>query len=152
MKTDNATSETPMKPGTTTTTSKIHVTDDTPPGLATPCWKWMGAHDASGYARMKVDGRCVYVRREMIKCSGVELDQDAKVISLCRDRGCINPDHHLTGTDYEARLFGRWGRLGVGDLWHAKRLVESGEVTTSWVAYAWQVSEPIVVNGIARCA
>jgi hypothetical protein len=81
-----------MKPGTPTATSKTHVTDETPLGLATPCWKWMGAHDPSGYARMKVGGRCVYVRREMLKRSGVELDEDAKVISLCRDRGCVNPD------------------------------------------------------------
>jgi hypothetical protein len=101
---------------------------------------------------MKVDGRCAYVRREMLKCSGIELDEDVKVISLWRDCGCVNPDHHLTGTDSEARLFGRWGRLRVGDLWHAKRLVESGQVTTSWLARAWEVSEPIIVNGIARCA
>jgi hypothetical protein len=141
-----------MKPGTATKTSKIHVTGDTPPGLATPCWRWMGAHDPNGYARMKVDGRCVYVRREMLKCSGVELDENVKVISLCRDCGCVNPDHHLTGTACEARVFARWGYLGAGDLWHAKRLVASGQMTTSGIAYAWQVSEPIIVNGIARCA
>ena len=88
----------------------------------------------------------------MLKCSGVELDENVKVISLCRDCRCVNPDHHLTGTDHEARLFGRWGYLGAGDLWHAKRLVESGQMTTTRIAYAWQVSEPIIVNGIARCA
>ncbi len=141
-----------MKPDAARATSKVHVTDNTPPGLAMPCWKWKGAHDPAGYARMKVDGRCVYVRREMLKCSGVELDDDAKVTSLCRNHGCINPDHHLVGDEDEARLFGRWGRLSIGDLWHAKRLVESGQVTTAWIAYAWQVSEPIIINGIARCA
>ena len=101
---------------------------------------------------MKVDGRCVYVRREMLKCSGVDVDDDAKVISLCRDAGCISPDHHLIGNEDEARAFGRWGHLGVGDLWHAKRLVESAQVTTAWIANAWQVSVPFVVHGIARCA
>ena len=126
MKSDKTTSETAAKPWAATATSKIDVTDYMLPGLATPCWKWKGAHDPSGYARMKIAGRCVYVRREMLKCSGVDLDEDAKVISLCRDHGCINPDHHLVGDEDEARLFGRWGRLGIGDLWHAKRLVESG--------------------------
>jgi hypothetical protein len=74
------------------------------------------------------------------------------IVPARRDRGCVNPDHHLVGTKEEARSFRRWGRLNIGDLWHAKRLVESGQAATDFMAYAWQVSEPIIDIGIARCA
>ena len=130
--------------------SKMRVTDYTPLGLTTPCWQWLGAHDARGHARMKVGGRCVYVRREMLKCAGVTLDTDAQVISLCRDKGCVNPDHHLAGNEDEARVFSRWGRTGVGDLLWAKELVESGQATAKFIAYAWKVSERLIANGTAR--
>ena len=98
-----------MKSSVAKMTSKIHVTDYTLPGLATPCWKWKGAHDPSGYARMKVAGRCVYVRREMLECSGIDLDEDAKVISLCRD---IAAASILTTTSWAMRM--RPACSGVG--------------------------------------
>lgn len=59
-----------------------------------PCWKWLGLHHPKGYARTgskmlgtRIAHRVTYLimRGEIPK--GLELDH------LCRNRGCVNPDH-----------------------------------------------------------
>lgn len=57
------------------------------------CWQWMGKLNADGYARVGVEGRTWaahrYVYEQIIGPipEGLELDH------LCRNRGCVNPEH-----------------------------------------------------------
>lgn len=56
------------------------------------CWEWMAYKDPAGYGRMSYNGKPIYAHRfsksllePLIK--GLEIDH------LCRNRGCVNPDH-----------------------------------------------------------
>ena len=132
--------------------AKIGVTGYTPLGLATPCWAWTGAHDSDGYARVKVDGECRYVRREMLRLAGVKLTKARYVISLCRDHGCVNPDHHVVGAEKQARMFARYGSIGMGELVSAKLYVDAGEATIAVIANAWNVPPRLLADAVSRCA
>jgi len=53
------------------------------------CWEWTGNHDINGYGRLsyKLAHRLVYEALCGPVPKGLELDH------LCRNPGCVNPDH-----------------------------------------------------------
>ena len=58
------------------------------------CWEWTGAKNPKGYGYMPAFGRGHYLAHRMSYelfvgpiPEGLELDH------LCRNRGCVNPDH-----------------------------------------------------------
>ena len=59
----------------------------------TRCWEWLRRKNRWGYAAAKRDGRTVEMHRyvyeqlERAVPAGLELDH------ICRNRGCVNPDH-----------------------------------------------------------
>ena len=60
------------------------------------CWEWAGAHTGPGYAKIREGGagsRIVGAHRVVYEvCRGsipVGMDLD----HLCRNRGCVRPDH-----------------------------------------------------------
>jgi len=132
--------------------SRIAVTGLTPLGLATPCWTWTGAHDSDGYARVKVDGQCRYVRREVLRLLGVKLTKVEQVISLCRDHGCVNPQHHIVGTKEQARMFARHGSIGKGELLSAKRHIDDNAGSIAVIADHWNLPPSLLVDAVSRCA
>jgi len=89
--------------------SKLDVTDYIPVGLQGPCWHWRGARDPAGYPRIKVEGRCDYVRRALIRQQRGHLAEQDQIVSLCRDAGCVNPAHLVVGTDTDEDRLGRCG-------------------------------------------
>lgn len=132
--------------------SKIDITDIVTPGLRGRCWAWLGAHDAAGYARVRIGRRVGYVRRELLRCAGIELADDDQVAALCGHNGCVNPDHHVVGSDNDVRAFtGKASYLGVGDLIVSKQLVDSGKASLAYIAFAYGVSARVISEGIRRC-
>lgn len=57
------------------------------------CWEWTGARTPDGYGLMADGGKCrrshvvIYTRAKGPVPDGLQLDH------LCRNRGCVNPDH-----------------------------------------------------------
>lgn len=56
------------------------------------CWNWTGPRDHNGYGTVTIDGhtkahRAFYTRHVGEIPEGLQLDH------LCRNRGCVNPEH-----------------------------------------------------------
>jgi hypothetical protein len=100
---------------------------------------------------VRVGGRVDYVRRVVLRCQGVPLG-GRHVISICRDPGCVNPNHHLVGTKDEARAFGKYGHLAPTDFVVALMAVSNGEVTKRMFARTVGMPERLLVEGMARSA
>lgn len=61
------------------------------------CWLWTGAKDKAGYGHMRPDPTSRNVIRKAHRVSYElykgEIDQGLVINHLCRNRGCVNPDH-----------------------------------------------------------
>lgn len=56
------------------------------------CWLWSGSKTPLGYSRFRYDGKAGYAHRYSL--SLVEkLDGIKEIDHLCRNRGCVNPEH-----------------------------------------------------------
>lgn len=73
------------------------------------CWEWNGAKTNEGYGKIRVNGRLLlahrygYLRFVGPIADGLQLDH------LCRNPGCVNPDHlePVTGRENTARGLNR---------------------------------------------
>lgn len=130
--------------------NRIVVADHIPTGLRTPCLYWTGARDTRGNARVKINGRTAYVRRALVEASGRILSSGDCVASICRNPACVSHEHHVIGTQTDARALGRKGRFYIGDLLYAKRAVSEG-VAPGLIASNWQISEAFLTAAIMAC-
>jgi hypothetical protein len=121
------------------------------PGLPSLCMYWKGAVDRCGHGRVKVHGHNLHVRRALFAAHGVTLTPDEHVIALCKFGWCVNYEHLVVGTEEEARAFGRFGRLGPGDVLMAQQMITNGEATAKHIAECWDISEKLLISAIARC-
>ncbi len=62
---------------------------------ATPfgCWQWTAACDAQGYGIFTVGGRNRIAHRYVYELLAGPIPDGLQVDHLCRNRGCVNPDH-----------------------------------------------------------
>lgn len=58
------------------------------------CWIWCGGKNPAGYGRINVGGKAVLAHRWIYQhlISG-ELPRNVDVDHICRNKGCVNPDH-----------------------------------------------------------
>ncbi len=69
--------------------SKVHK-------LSGGCWEWVGHHDKAGYARLQQggrDGEVLYAHRLSYEIHKGLIPTGLHIDHLCRNRGCVNPDH-----------------------------------------------------------
>ena len=60
----------------------------------TGCWNWTKGGCKAGYGRIVVLGKTLYAHRFSALMAGKRLREDDDVIDhLCRNRGCVDPDH-----------------------------------------------------------
>lgn len=57
------------------------------------CWEWLGKRNGAGYGVLNVKRRTIRAHRYSLALAGVEVPTDAEVDHLCRNRGCVRPDH-----------------------------------------------------------
>jgi hypothetical protein len=130
--------------------SKTVVTDVHVPGLAGCCWAWRGAHDDAGRPRIKFRGESRQVRRLVLEASNEPLTSRDHVVPLCGNPSCINPAHLVRGTAEERGAFGRNGRIGLGDLWAAKRLMTAQEATADALSACLGISTRLIAEAARR--
>ena len=60
-----------------------------------PCWEMTSRwRSGNGYAKLSVNGRACMAHRAIFECVKGESIDNGKVLDhLCRNRGCVNPDH-----------------------------------------------------------
>jgi len=56
------------------------------------CWEWMSSKDPNGYGKFSFMGESVFAHRYSYALHR-PLDKDLTLDHLCRNTGCINPNH-----------------------------------------------------------
>lgn len=57
------------------------------------CWQWLAATDERGYGRFGYEGRNQRAHRVVWMILVGPLSKDVELDHLCRNHGCVNPDH-----------------------------------------------------------
>lgn len=57
------------------------------------CWLWTGSKDRKGYGRVQVAGVHTNAHREVFKAHGGVIPDGMQLDHLCRNPGCVNPEH-----------------------------------------------------------
>jgi hypothetical protein len=57
------------------------------------CWEWTGSRKQSGYGNFYVDGKIEIAHRVLYELMVGEIPEDLVMDHLCRNRGCVRPDH-----------------------------------------------------------
>lgn len=68
------------------------MSDQIPMFDGTPCIIWPGAKD-QGYGRIKIKGRKLMAHRVIYENIKGKIKRGLELDHLCRNRGCVNPDH-----------------------------------------------------------
>jgi hypothetical protein len=121
------------------------------PGMPTRCWEWTGAVDREGYPKFKLKGKTVTAQRALYLLTGYRLHPDQVVITTCRCRRCMRPNHLALGTREEAHALALRGdpSIGPGDLWLIRKVINEGGATVDQVSYAYGLSRELVEQILA---
>lgn len=65
--------------------SKVAVTDS--------CWEWLGYVSHNGYGRIRVGKNILYSHRVSYEVFVGAIPKGKTIDHLCRNRGCVNPEH-----------------------------------------------------------
>ena len=57
------------------------------------CWNWIAVSDKHGYGRIKMRGRMSLAHRVAFEVLANEIGSGLSCDHLCRNRGCVNPQH-----------------------------------------------------------
>lgn len=57
------------------------------------CWEWRGARCGTGYGNLNVNGRMRQAHRVVYEMVRGPIPDGLHLDHLCRNRGCVNPDH-----------------------------------------------------------
>lgn len=57
------------------------------------CWEWVGSHTSAGYGNTWDGKKMVYGHRMMYERHRGPIPEGLHIDHLCRNRGCVNPDH-----------------------------------------------------------
>lgn len=60
---------------------------------ANGCWNWTGTKSPKGYALTQVDGVSKRAHRVIYELTNGPVPTGLQLDHLCRNRGCVNPDH-----------------------------------------------------------
>lgn len=108
-------------------------------GWLTPCWIRVGHRNNKGYGKVTIAGRPMYAHRAMYEQEVGPIPDGMTLDHLCRERGCIRPDH-LEPTSMATNLRrGKHVKLNPVDVEMIRNAPSS--VSTKKLARAFGVSE-----------
>jgi len=80
------------------------------------CWEWTGVKTRNGYGTIHFNGMTTCAHRVAVLLSGRAIPPDMEIDHLCRNRGCVNPDH-LEVVTRQVNIL-----RGFGRAWQLKNL------------------------------
>lgn len=85
------------------------------------CWDWLGNKTTAGYGTMSLLGKQRYAHRLLYEFLGSGVAKEVEVDHLCRNRGCVRPDHlRLVPAGFNVR---QGAAIGGPISWAAKRSI-----------------------------
>jgi hypothetical protein len=69
------------------------ITSRISPNPVTGCWDWSGSKATNGYSQVKLRYRLVRAHRLLYEMRNGAVPDGLELDHLCRNRGCVNPDH-----------------------------------------------------------
>jgi len=57
------------------------------------CWDWTAAKTAGGYGELTVDSQMTYAHRFVYELQVGPIPDGLEIDHLCRNKGCVRPDH-----------------------------------------------------------
>ncbi len=57
------------------------------------CWEWTGSKDQYGYGRIRFNKVNMLAHRISFKIHKGEIPENLVIDHICRNRGCVNPEH-----------------------------------------------------------
>lgn len=57
------------------------------------CWEWTASKTPLGYGKMQVSGKMQYAHRIVYELLVGPIPEGLELDHLCRNRGCVRPDH-----------------------------------------------------------
>jgi hypothetical protein len=70
------------------------------------CWQWLGSQKSKGYGAFAVDGKTMCAHRVSWELAVGPIPAGMEMDHLCRNPGCVNPDHLEVVTRRENSLRG----------------------------------------------
>lgn len=113
---------------------------------ATGCWEWQWGRDDNGYGSIR-GGKAHRVVYEQIRGpipAGMTLDH------LCRNRGCVNPDHLEAVTNTENIRRGAASKLTMAIADEIRMLYATGEYTQVQLSERFGVNQACISKVILR--
>lgn len=62
------------------------------------CWEWKNAKTTNGYGFFSINGKMAYAHRVAYELCKGKIPEELILDHLCRNKGCVNPDHLETVT------------------------------------------------------
>ena len=74
------------------------------------CWEWRATKDRGGYGRFSLNGKLRMAHRVSYEMFVGPIPVGLQLDHLCRNRGCVRPDHLETVTNQENARRGNTGK------------------------------------------
>lgn len=123
---------------------KIDIDGPLTEGMGECCFEWKGCVDDKGRPRFFCNGSGGLARRAFFEAI-IEsaLPDDIQVMSICRNRKCMNPVHLFVATEHDALALERYPNLSPKGIVNLRHVVDETGISAEELAVSIRISLPL---------